>query len=165
MKKVKRLDVGDWVQAIGITGVIAGLILVAYELRQNSQIARAEMNVQQYVQMQSIHSAFRDREFSSVFQKMLEQPDSLSPDEVLMIDGHFRDLISLLLLEKTMIERGIFVDTLEFWGDYVVQHGLGTEFGRIWWSQNMQFMGRNRIPIDEALDRFDEGKFKLEYMP
>ena len=165
MQKSNRFGVSDWVQAIGIAGVIAGLILVAYELRQNSQIARAEMNAQQLDQSDAIFSAFQNPEFAAVFQKMLDEPGSLSPYETLMIDGHFRKLMGMLILERLMVQRGIFDNNEDFWGDWVVRHGLGTDFGRTWWLEHGEVFGGNKLPVDEALRRLDDGEIVLEYMP
>ena len=40
--KFKKIDVGDAAQAIGTIGVIAGIIFLAYELRQNNEFLEAE---------------------------------------------------------------------------------------------------------------------------
>ena len=163
MEKVKRHDVSAWIQIIGMIGVIAGLLLVTYEFRQNRQLARADLNSQQIVHMSSIHSAFRNREFAAVFQKSLEQPDSLTPDEKLMMDGHFRDLINLLIRDSMMFNLGVYEDDSAFWADYVVRHGLGTDFGRQWWSQNKDPFGRTNIEIDGALERLKNGEIRVVY--
>ena len=164
MEKVKRHDVSDWIQIIGMIGVIAGLLLITYEFRQNRQIARADLNSQQLFHMSSIHSAFRNREFAAVFQKSLELPDSLTPDEKLMMDGHFRDLFNLLIRENVMFDLGVYDDDDSwFWAEYVVRHGLGTDFGRQWWSQNKDLFGRNAIKIDEALERLKNGEIRVVY--
>ena len=163
MEKVKRHDVSDWIQIIGMIGVIAGLLLITYEFRQNRQIARADLNSQQIVHMGSIHSAFRNREFAAVFQKSLELPDSLTPDEKLMMDGHFRDLINLLIRESLMFNLGVYDDDDSgFWAEYVVRHGLGTDFGRQWWSQNKDRFG-SAIKIDEALEKLKNGEIRVVY--
>ena len=163
MEKVKRHDVSDWIQIIGMIGVIAGLLLITYEFRQNRQLARAELNSQQIVHMGSIHSAFRNREFAAVFQKSLELPDSLTPDEKLMMDGHFRDLINLLVRDNMMFNLGVYEDNSGFWADYVVRHGLGTDYGRQWWSQNKDQFGRNAIKIDGRLEKLKNGEIRVVY--
>ncbi len=145
--------------------MIAGLLLVTYELRQNRQIARAELNSQQLVQMGSISGAFRDPVFAAVFQKSLVEPESLTPDERLMIDGHFRDLINLVRRDRSMTVLGVFEDNTDFWAAYVVMHGLGTEFGRQWWSQNKDTgaLGGVAPSIDEALEKVSNGEFQVVY--
>ncbi len=163
MEKVKRHDVSDWIQIIGVIGVIARLLLITNEFRQNRQLARAELNSQQLFHMGSIHGAFRNREFAAVFQKSLEMPDSLTPDEKLMIDGHFRDLINLLIRDGMLHELGVYEDDTAFWAEYVVRHGLGTDFGRQWWSQNKDRFGRNAIRIDRALERLKNGEIRVVF--
>lgn len=160
---ISRDEIGDWIQIIGITGVIAGLLLVTYELRQNRQLARADLNSQQLFQMGSIQSAFREPEFAAVFQKSLEHPDSLTPAEKLMLDGHFRDLINLLIRDGMSSRLGVYEDDSGFWAEYVVRHGLGTDFGQQWWSQNKDQFGNNGLKINEAMERLKSGEIRVVY--
>jgi hypothetical protein len=160
---MNREAISDWIQIIGMIGVIAGLLLVTYELRQNRQIARAELNSQQLDHMGSIYGAFRNPDFAAVFQKSLAQPDSLTPNEKLMMDGHFRDLINLLRRDNSMYVLGVYEDNTDFWAGWVVRYGLGTKFGRQWWSQNKDRTGRIGTKIDEALERLDNGELHVVY--
>ena len=161
---MKRDEIGDWIQIVATIGVVAGLMLVAIELRQNSNLARAEMNSQMGFAWQSVQSALRDREFAAVFRKSIEQPHELEFDERLMIHGYYRDLVGILTREMLMIGRGVFVDDSKYVAAQVVRQGLGTEYGRTWWAQNkVGYFPSLVAAIDEALKRADEGEISVAF--
>ena len=161
---MKREEISDWIQILATIGVVAGLLLVALELRQNSNLARADMNSQAGLAAQSIQSALRDREFAVVFRKSIEQPHELELEEKLMMHGYYRDLVGLLSRELIMIARGVFNDDSKYVAAQIVRDGLGTEFGRAWWAQNkLGYFPSLVAAIDEALERADEGEIKVAF--
>ena len=161
---MKREAISDWIQILATIGVVAGLILVAFELRQNATLARAEMNSQMHIAMQSIQGSLRDREFAAVLRKSIEQPHELDLEEKLMMHGYYRDLIGLLSRERQMINRGVFVDDNDFVAALVVREGLGTEFGRAWWDQNkVAYFSGTVKAMDAALERADRGEITVAF--
>ena len=161
---MSRDEIGDWIQIIATIGVLAGLILVAVEIRQNSRLVHAELNAQQMFHLESVYGAFRNPEFAVVFQKSITQPESLTPAEELMIDGHYRTLISFLWLDLVLVDRQVFEDTNAYWADYAVRHGIGTVFGQKWWSQHkLGYSDRTERLIDESLERLKKGQVRMEY--
>jgi len=161
---VNREAVSDWIQILATIGVIAGLIMVAFELRQNTVLARAEMNSQMLFHQQSLSASLRNQEFAIVFNKSLERPDALSGYETIMMDGYYRDLIGTLIRERQMISRGIFADDSMLIARLVVSNGLGTAYGQEWWSQNKAgYRGSLVLQIDEALEQARNGLFRVNY--
>jgi len=161
---MKREAVGDWVQIIATTGVVAGLLLVAIELRQNSNLARAEMNSQTGFAWQSTQSALRDPEFAAVFRKSIEQPNELDLNERIMMHGYYRDLVSNLGREMILIARGIFADNSSYVASQVVREGLATDFGRAWWARSKSgYFPSLVLALDTALERVDEGEIDVAF--
>ena len=161
---MKREEISDWIQILATIGVIAGLVLVAFELRQNTILARADMNSQMLFHQQSLFSALRDRDFAMVFVKSIKQPDALTGDEAMMMNGYYRDLVATLIRERQMIARGVFEDDSMFIARQVVRHGLGTEHGQNWWAQNKHsFSGTLVLQLDTALEEANEGELRVIY--
>ena len=161
---MKREAITDWIQILATIGVIVGLILVTIELRQNSRMARADMNSQMLIHQQTLYGALRDPDFALVFGKSLEQPDALLLEEILVMDGYYRDLLGLLIRERQMISRGIFDDDSMYVARQVVSLGLGTEYGQEWWAQNKDGFFRSVVSqIDEALEEAQNGEIRVFY--
>jgi cytochrome c-type biogenesis protein CcmE len=161
---MQRKAISDWIQILATIGVIVGLVLVAFELRQNANLARADMNSQMLVHQQSLFGAFRDRDFAMVFTKSLERPDALSAEDAIMMNGYYRDLVATLIREWQMIARGVFEDDSMFIAMSVVRSGLGTEYGQERWAQNKHGFGPSlRHQIDQAMEEARKGQLKLFY--
>jgi len=82
---VKLSEIGDRLQLAASIGVIIGLILVIYEIRETNRIAEN----QAAIDMGSLYSEWTvlmtDEQMARLFVKSLESPDALSRDELLRL--------------------------------------------------------------------------------
>jgi len=77
----------DWMQVVGIFAVVASLIFVGLQMRQDQLIARAELTSESFELMIALDQNLLDPEFASAYAKMLERSEDLSLEEMVQIDS------------------------------------------------------------------------------
>ena len=107
-------DTKNWKQVaelVGIAAIIASLIFVGLELRQDQNLARAQLGSGSFDYMTSIEQQLMAPEFAAVFEKMLENPDSLTISEMTQINGLLHQVVMMFQREDYLVGRGIFVNS------------------------------------------------------
>ena len=69
-------------QILASLAVVAGLILVAYEVRQNNVLARAGAVREVLMSWQPVHAAGFETDIAALNVKSLAEPENLTPDEI-----------------------------------------------------------------------------------
>jgi hypothetical protein len=77
----------DWLVVIGNFSVVAGLILVAFQINQSAFLVRAEIGASSYNRLVENHRVTVDASFAAVWAKSLEQPANLTITEMIQLDG------------------------------------------------------------------------------
>jgi len=128
-------NLGKWLQIGSSVGIIVGLVLVAVEMRQNSQLVRMQLIQEETNSYIAGEMAIAGENFAEFFQKMLEEPENLTLSEMRVIEsdywGHtmYRWLGAYKLYEEGLYEA-------EAWQSMVDNDALfmfGNPFGRAWW--------------------------------
>ena len=79
----------DWLQLIVTFAVLAGLVLVIQELRQNNTIATAERISGVYQEAAQIRQFMYEHETLLLMQKSIERPADLSDAEIARLDSFY----------------------------------------------------------------------------
>ena len=79
---MRNMKFHDWMNLIAAVGVLAGLILVAVELRQNNNLALAETTRALWYADSDIDMFAIENGILPLFRKSVEQPLDLSDDEI-----------------------------------------------------------------------------------
>lgn len=74
--------VNEKLQFFAAVGVLAGLILVAYEIRQNNDLAEADAVRAMLAGWQQIAVSEYATDISNLYIKSLEEPENLTPAEI-----------------------------------------------------------------------------------
>ncbi|WOJ92068.1 hypothetical protein R0135_09745 [Congregibacter variabilis] len=82
---MKLSQFNDYVQTLATIGAIAGLILVAYEIRQSTRIAVAESYRDGYVAINDLILSGLESGIAGPLIKAETQPDALTPEEKMAI--------------------------------------------------------------------------------
>lgn len=85
--QVSKLN--DWLQLVAALAVLAGLVLVFQELRQNNVIASAERTSDLYQEGSEIRRFMYENESLLLLQKAVEQPNELSDADIARLDSFF----------------------------------------------------------------------------
>ena len=127
--------VNRWLTLAANVGVLGGLILVAFQINQSTEITKAQLANDYYLADMQIELAMMGDEPVKSWIKAVYTPDDLNQEDAAVLDRYFNfGLIQLNRLQK-MHELGLATDDWADRIDYLDWH-LGNEVGRRWWSHS-----------------------------
>ena len=141
--------VNRWLTLSANTGVIAGLILVAVQINQNTQITKAQIVNDYYLADMNLELAMMGDEPAVSWTKAVYTPNELNHVDAAVLDRYFNyGMVQINRLQK-MHEMGLADDD---WEDriYYLSWHLGNEVGRRWWENYKE--GRS----DDFVHKVDE---------
>ncbi len=132
-------------------GVLGGLILVAFQINQNTQIAKAQITNDYYLADMELELAMMGDNPAISWTKAVYTPNDLTKEDAAVIDRYFNyGLVQIQRLQK-MHELGLAGDDWENRIDYLSWH-LGNELGRRWWAHmKIDFPDEFVQMVDEVL--------------
>ena len=153
----------DWMQVVGIFAVVASLIFVGLQMRQDQLIARAELTSESFELMMALDQNLLDPEFASAYAKMLERSEDLSLEEMVQIDSLLDAVRTLYIRECYLKERGIFVEC-EAIVHTTVEKYFGNWYGQSWWRlnkpQSIDVLGSLPDWIDAKIESLDPNDYR-----
>ena len=97
----------DGLQFFASLGVLAGLILVAYEIRQNNDLAQADAVRAMLVGWQQIAISEYETDIVSIYIKSIEDPENLTPAEIGKMSAWLTVVVNQYMLTFSMDERDL----------------------------------------------------------
>jgi hypothetical protein len=145
--------VNSWLTLLANAGVIAGLILVAIQINQNTQITKAQMLNDYYLADMNLELAMMGDDPAISWTKAVYAPDELNHIDAAILDRYFNfGMIQIDRLRK-MHEMGMADDDWEARIGYLNWH-LGNEVGRRWWANYKgDSSSEFTLMVDEILAR------------
>ncbi len=127
----------DWLQLGAALGVIAGLGLVAYELRQQHQLVRAELASDTFSAFEDVGRSLQSEPVAAAYAKSIMAPETLTPEEQVIVEGLYLETMNVFLIrQEYFVSRGFF----EIDRDQIGIQGAGLmlagKYGRTWWEEN-----------------------------
>jgi len=131
-----KATVGQWVTTVTNTAVLIGVLLVAYELRQNAELARLEMTQTRISANQQAEAAFFDLGLSEVWVKSFTKPETMTLAEIRAMDAylaiHLNQMMRVYDQEREgLLESG---ETLK-WMQADFPYLFGSRFAQAWWTE------------------------------
>jgi hypothetical protein len=148
----------SWLGIVANLGVVVGLVLVALQIRQNTQITKAQVANDWFLADMQLELAMMGENPAFAWTKAIVAPDDLDPHEAAVLDRYFNfGLVQIQRLQK-MHELGVADAEWMERASYLSWH-LGNEVGRRWWSHFRggfpeEFAGM----VDGILEAADEGR-------
>lgn len=140
------MSLETWIQVIASIGVVAGLILVAYELRENRLFAIAEAKRSAISEWANVSRAQFESEIFEVYVKSFESPESMSSAEMLKMGSWLTSTVGLFDLQYRMYEIGLADDpTADLVNDF--QYYLGSRFARAWYAENRSWLSPHLVEV------------------
>jgi hypothetical protein len=147
--------VNRWLTLSANVGVIAGLILVAVQINQNTQFTKAQIVNDYYLADMNLELAMMGDDPVVSWTKAVYAPNELNHVDAAILDRYFNyGMVQISRLQK-MHELGLADDD---WEDriYYLQWHLGNEVGRRWWANYKDGSSNEFIQmVDEVLARSD----------
>ncbi len=140
----------EWLQVVGSFGVLAGLILVALQIQQNTMLVRAELNSNAWDAWIEIDASKQGENFAGVLAKAIESPRDLTIAEMIELDGYLYTYLDQLVRENEMYQLGIFNFPPGELVRISIYDYFGNEFAQSWWAETKWKFGSE---IVEIIDR------------
>ena len=154
--KVERLN--RWLTLGANIGVVLGLIILIFEVRQNAALTRTEMHVKRNNTLIDIELSLSSPATASAWVKSIRTPEEMSDAEIRIVEAH---LVASMLQWDLMfhMQKGGLIPAKEAEQHILntAQYYFGSTFAKNWWRQQsggwdgtpmMDVAG----PIIEALD-------------
>jgi len=129
------MDLGQlnsWLGIVANLGVVAGLVLVALQIRQNTQTTKAQVANDWFLADMQLELAMMGENPAATWAKAIFTPDDLDDHEAAILDRYFNfGLVQIQRLQK-MHELGVADAEWMERASYLSWH-LGNEVGRRWW--------------------------------
>jgi len=131
--KANRLN--ERLQVIGTFGVLAGLILVALQIQQSTNLVRAELYSNADDGWINIDASKQSENFASVLAKSIVNPQELTDAEILELDGYLFTYLDQLDRDRALYTQGIFENPTASLVANSLYDYFGNEFSRVWWAE------------------------------
>ena len=145
----------DIAEVVGIAAIVASLVFVGLQMRQDHVVARSELGARSFESLALLRQEMTGPEFAATYAKMLEQPEQLTTAEQLQVNAYLDAAKFLIIRECYLVERGIFTECsviVRQYGPYF----FGNSYAQIWWErqspENLRFLERW---VDEEISGID----------
>ena len=126
--------INRWLTLAANIGVIAGLILVAIQINQNTQITKTQIANDYFLADMTLELAMMGENPATAWRKAVYAPDELTAEDAVILDRYFNyGLVQIHRLQE-MDKMGMAHEGWEERVDYLRWH-LGNEVGRRWWEE------------------------------
>jgi len=132
---MKSEPVNRWLSLAANIGVIGGLVLVAVQINQNTQITQAQILNDYYLADMELELAMMGENPVESWVKAVYSPDELTDLDRAILDRFFNYGWVQVRRLRDMREVGLAPRDLEDQMSYLRWH-LGNEVGRRWWKTN-----------------------------
>ncbi len=143
-----------WLQVLGNLGLVLGLILVGVQIKQNSDLTRAQIGHDAWLQNSNWELAQMGESPHIVLAKIWFDPKSLSDEELVAADHYFHSWAVHMKRVEYSNDAGISLYSEELIAQSATTV-LENRIGRAWWNLNREAVSldapRTAARIDEIL--------------
>lgn len=126
----------DTLQLLASVGVLIGLIVVAYELRQNKAFAEAEYNATTYGMWIQATAMEMETDIGEIVIKSIENPQSLSNPEKFKLNSWLTHIISIYDHGERAREIGVGTTASGMMSEAEVRYYFSSDYARQWFQGN-----------------------------
>ena len=125
----------DWLQIAANVGIIAGLLLVGLQLKQNSDLLKTQLLYEESSRLVDLETQVVGEIGAEVWAKSISDPAKLSLSEQRIMEALLWSFVEQLRATRLLAELGLIED--EEWRLRVKSDAafyLANEYGRAWWA-------------------------------
>jgi hypothetical protein len=129
-------NLSRWISAVANIAVLAGLVLVAIQISQNSSLARTALINEGNVVSNQIWANLMGENPGQVIARAIECPERMTYADFMAMDAFLFSNMNMLYRDYQLTQEGLF--TSSDWKGSVDAYAhwyLGNTFGRTWWDQ------------------------------
>ena len=130
----------SWLRIVANVGLLAGMALVAYEINQNSQLARMALVNEGNVASNQFWANLMGETPADVIGMAVECPEAMTYSDFIAMDAFLFTGMNFLYRNFELAQEGIF--TVADWQESVEGYAawyLGNPFGRAWWDEEGRY--------------------------
>ena len=153
----------DFLGVLGNFGLILGLVLVGYQIKQTNDLAKAQMLNESFAIAVAADLAYVGELAPETMPKADLASSDLSDQDILVLERLFRVKLSQQMRIQDMRERGLSDTSEEFQAaDFAFE--IDSAFGRMYWDISKDFLNYTASFIEEV-DRnlSTENQSKIDY--
>jgi len=137
---MQKSRLNRWLNLLATVGVIAGLFLVAFEIRQTNIVAFANLRGDLLSDYQTQAMSNYGPEIGGLFIKSIQEPDQLSDEEIFKVSEYLIAVMSIVNKQAVLYyDFGWAAEPTDDIQDNA-QYFLGGSFARAWWLENKYWM-------------------------
>lgn len=155
---MKKIGIGQAFAVLANIGVLAGLVLVAVQISQNSEIARAQLENDYYLADMQLELAMMGDAPLASWIKAVYSPDEITRQDAAVLDRYFNFGLVQVRRLRQMQKLGLAQDEVLAEQVKYLEWHLGNEVGRRWWAHY-----RRDEPNDEIVKLVDEALSGVGY--
>lgn len=148
--------VSNWLQIAANVGIVAGLILVGVQLKQNSDLLKTQLLYEESRRLVDLETQVVGEIGAEVWAKSIAEPQNLSLSEQRVMEALLWSFVEQLRSTRLLGELGLLEE--DEWKARVMSdtgYYLGSTYGRAWWanfSEGNNYMAQDLISeIDSRL--------------
>jgi len=146
--------VSNWLQIGANVGILLGLLLVAIQIRQATDIAKAQIENDFYLADLHLELAMMGEQPQESWAKAVYAPEEMTEEDAAVVDRYLN--YNIIQLNRMARMRELGLSTNPYLIDIMEWH-LGNEVARRWWEfykkQEGWIAAVMRVEIDETLER------------
>jgi len=159
-------NINKWLTLVANFGVLAGILLLGFEIDQANRTTRAEMISIHQDRWIAIDQSWQEADFAIAWARAIESPEDLTIAEMIQISGHlwaYMDHISSL---HELEELGFLSDevgTAQSFIGFNTRYFFGNEFAQKWWHENKDGLDPDIVLWTDAAIKKTSSTRDLEY--
>ena len=145
----------SWLRIVANVGLLAGMALVAYEINQNSQLARMALLNEGNVASNQFWANLMGETPADVIAMAVECLEAMTYSDFMAMDAFLFTGMHILYRDFELAQEGIFTE--QDWQEAVEGFSawyLGNPFGRAWWDEEGQYFFADEFVnyVDQQLE-------------
>jgi len=136
----------DLLQILASCGVLVGLFVVAYELKQNTTIAAAEQSRETFTVWTDVAAINVETDIGMVVIKSVDQPDNLTAEELFRLNAWYVMILSIYASNERADDLGVSAVTTiidEPYANYL----FASRYSRHWFERNKWWLGARNVEV------------------
>jgi hypothetical protein len=147
---------GGLLALVANLGVVGGLVLLAVEVRHNTQVVRAQASVNLATGQSSAEVAFMGEDTAAAFVTAINTPGTITDREIVQLWAYLNAAVLSVQQTHAMFELGLATEEDQEVAARSAAHWLGWNFGRVWWAEiKTNFPSDLVAEIDAAITTVD----------
>lgn len=123
----------QWLLLLGHLGILAGLILVGVQIKQDNELTRMQIFSDTTASRIQMHGVLMGDNPAPVVMKSLVHPEELSLEELRIMDAYLLSAVNEARLRMVLAQEGLRVDSTE--EENLLLFYFGNRFAQEWWNE------------------------------